>query len=159
MEAEKLLLDVTKENPNNLFGWHELGIFYLKARKDYDAALRCFQKAVAIAKSRPLNQEESLWIPRTYYAIGCIYLENKKDAQKALPYLEQCSKNNNCMVEFWLDLAEAYRQLDRDDPARAALREAARITKSFEHTKFTREIVAESRKLKIRDEIRQDFQM
>ena len=63
------------------------------------------------------------------------------------------------MVEFWLDLAEAYRQLDRDDPARAALREAARITKSFEHTKFTREIVAESRKLKIRDEIRQDFQM
>lgn len=148
-KAEVQLKQIAKDFPNSIFPVHELGILYIKEKHDPKTALDYFLKVEQIVSSRSMTEDEAFWIPRTYHQIGRIYLNNLKQPEKALIYLEKAVLKNCNYVEFGMDLAEAYHQLGKEDQAKEALDKAAVICKQNQHYLFKKDIVKLAREFNL----------
>lgn len=96
-DAEVLYLLVLDENPENWQAWVGLGSSYFVNDKDYEKALKCFQKAIAIEPTSSL----------AYQALGNLYASSEKwsDAIKAYQTAAELSPTDrSCQVS----LAKAY---------------------------------------------------
>lgn len=148
-KAEEMYKQICVDYPESIFPVHELGILYIKEKKDPKKALEYFLRVEKMVAGREMTESEQFWIPRTYHQIGHIYLEHLKQPKKALSYLEKACANNENYVEFGIDLAKAYQQTGEHEKAVNALNKSAELYEQLHHKKFKREIIEIAKKLNL----------
>ena len=153
-KAERMLREVQRDNPQNIFAAHHLGTLYIRKLKKYEEGIDYLKQVLRIADERELTTEEKLHLPNTYHAIGKTYLENLNDAEKAIPYLEKSLESHSNSVVTLLDLVTAYQKVDSINEARLSLRKAAKIVKARKYKYFNDQLTREAKKLKMQKELK-----
>lgn len=152
-KAEEILRGVLKDNPQNLSAMHFLGTLYIRKYKKYEEGIEYLQQAVDASEKKQLTSEEQYNLSNTYHAIGIAYLENLEKPDRAIPYFEKSLKIEPNSPLALLDAVEAYRETDRLDDAKTALRKAAEIIKKNDYERFNKNLAQEARLLNMKKEL------
>ncbi len=152
-EAEKILKELLKENPHNIFAYHHLGNLYIRKEENFKKGIQYLMDGIKEAESRTLASEEQMFLDNMYHAVGKAYLESLEKSEEALPYLEKSFAINSTSVVTMIDLIQAYRNLGRKEKAGEILHKAAEIVKDRKYKRFKKDIELAAKRLDMEKEI------
>jgi Tfp pilus assembly protein PilF len=127
--ARDAMLRYQEMVPNDPSGNSEMGLIYLDMGKIEDAITE-FQRAVA--QPHATRPWEKQWLHRSYYQLGVIYFEHKKDINQALEYLLKAEEilPNNLETSYYTGLV--YAKLGKNKTAAKYLHKALNINPEFQ---------------------------
>ena len=152
-KAEQILREVLKDNPQNLSAKHFLGTLYIRKHKKYEEGIEILDEAIEMAKTLDLTQEDKYNLYRTNHAVGKAYLENLELPEKAIPYFKQSLEIEPLSPVTLLDLVDAYREIDKEDEAKEALRTAANVIQTNEYKRFKKDLAKAAKRLDMKKEL------
>jgi tetratricopeptide (TPR) repeat protein len=126
-EAQQALLTATEISPKAILRHQAIGDISFKI-KDYDAAEDAFKSAIEIGNHSCFKS------PSEYTGIAKTFLK-KDSSEEALSILsearEEFKGNRNAMLQTAITEGIAYKELNRDEDAKKAVKEASRLLDSL----------------------------
>jgi tetratricopeptide (TPR) repeat protein len=110
--AEPLLLQETKNNPQDFRAWYDLGFVYYQTRR-IDQSIAAYKRSIALRG----NLEE------THAALGLVLFEQGRN-EEAIPYLQKAAELKPTL-NAWMTLAAAQEKAHPQDAAASYAKAAA----------------------------------
>lgn len=123
--AEKMFLEVLKNDPKNIEAYKGLGKIYFEEKKN-DQAEASFEKATVLDES-----DEESWLN-----LGLLYYEDEDYKKAAFSYEKVIGLNKKSSVDTYQNLAIIYTKLNNFEEAAVLLEKAIKIKQTKELYKF-----------------------
>ncbi len=152
-EAERILLEVVSENPENVIALHHLGTLYVRKKNEPAKGIHYLREVIRIERQGELNREERMRIPHSYNALGAAFMNHYNKPEVAVEYLEKSVELDPDNVPDLLDLVHAYEAVGKTEQAKKTLRTAVELINRNDHILFKDEAKKAAQKLNMSREL------